>query len=423
MSMVRDDPSEAPKPSGPAQPSGAAGQLFKKWSFLGEGHLGSAHSCKRAYCVDLRTFTEMLKERRLKVDRSTVLQIFQQAQKQSVRRPDDPRPSGDPTEMYWVEFELAIRKVCGYLKIESIADEEGGCSESIAAADEGGALQCRNRSRSEVAMGGGCEISPAKHSRSEVTKNSRPEAESIADEAGVDAAAPNTPLKGQTPPGPSAPAARRAPPPVQVDGQFNATSASPTSKIGASTSGRLAGETPRNKAGSDKALVQAPEHGSNESNNARRAVQTESPAASPTSIGKAPRNKPGGAQALVQAPGHGSEESNDTRRAVPAESPGQKLGGILQCTSGKRRLKPIAHAVCALLRLNRQVWLRSHETLKLSTAEVCNLVYCVRWRALASVPPSSIVRSDWHPGLCSHARAYAPPAPEIPDVRRQVQTS
>ena len=63
MSMVRDDSSEAPKPSGPAQPSGAAGELFKKWSFLGEGHLGSAHSCKRAYCVDLRTFTEMLKER------------------------------------------------------------------------------------------------------------------------------------------------------------------------------------------------------------------------------------------------------------------------------------------------------------------------------------------------------------------------
>jgi len=284
-------------------------------------------------------------------------------------------------------------------------------------------MQCRNRSRSEVAMGGGCEISPAKHSRSKVTKNSRPEAESIADEAGVDAAAPSTPLKDQAPPGTSAPAARRAPPPVQVDGQLNPTSASPTSKIGASKSERLAGGTPRNKAGSDKALVQAPEHGSNESNNARRAVQTESPAASPTSIGQALRNKPGGAKALVQAPGHGSEESNDARRAVPAESPGQKLGGILQCTSGKRRLKPIAHAVWALLRLNRQVWLRSHEALKLSTAEVCNLIYCVRWRALASVPPSSIVRSDWHPGLCAHARAHAPPAPEIPDVRRQVQTS
>ena len=75
--MVRDDSSEAPKPSGPAQPSGAAGELFKKWSFLGEGHLGSAHSCKRAYCVDLRTFTEMLKERRLKVDRSiSILHLF-----------------------------------------------------------------------------------------------------------------------------------------------------------------------------------------------------------------------------------------------------------------------------------------------------------------------------------------------------------
>ena len=169
---------------------------------------------------------------------------------------------------------------------------------------------------------------------------------------------------------------------MQVDAQFNPTSASPTSKIGASKSERLAGGTPRNKAGSDKALVQAPEHGSNESNNART-VQAESPAASesPTSIGKAPRNKPGGAKALVQAPGHDSEESNDARRAVPAESPGQKLGGILQCTSGKRRLKPIAHAVCALLRLNRQVWLRSHEALKLSTVEVCNLVHCALARA------------------------------------------
>jgi hypothetical protein len=335
------DSSEVPKPSG------AAGELFKKWSFLGEGHLGSAQSCRRAYCVDLRAFSEMLKERRLKVDRSTVLQIFQQAQKQSVRRPDDPRPSGDPTEMYWVEFELAIRKVCEHLKIESIADEGGGCPESIA--DEGGALQYQNRSRSEVLMGGGCKISPAKHSRSELAlKHDRSEADSIADKVGGGTTAPRTPPKGQTPPAPSAPAARCALPPVQVDAQLNATSASPTSKSGASTSGRLAGETPR--------------------------------------------NKPGG-KALGQAPGHGSKESNDARRAVPAESPGQKLGGILQRTSGTRRLKPIAHAVCALLRLNRQVWLRSHEALKLITAEVCNLVYCALARACVRVA-LFIMRSD-----------------------------
>jgi len=96
----------------------AAGELFKQWSFPGEGHLGSSQGSKRANCVDLRAFTEMLKALRLKIDRRTVQQIFQQAQKQAVRRPDEPRPDGDPTEMYWVEFELALRKVCEHLKLD-----------------------------------------------------------------------------------------------------------------------------------------------------------------------------------------------------------------------------------------------------------------------------------------------------------------
>ena len=114
-------PKVAVKKADDAQPtpSGVLGILFKKWS--GAGQSGG----KKAKSVDFKEFTEMLKALKLmpaKLSRHKAQEIFRQAN----RRPGDPTPDGDTSEMDWDEFEFAMNKVCQFCKVEVDALVEGG---------------------------------------------------------------------------------------------------------------------------------------------------------------------------------------------------------------------------------------------------------------------------------------------------------
>jgi len=95
-----------PKRAGPIY------ELFRRWCGAGEGQAGSSRA-RSVYFKEWQTMLQSLNLMPDKIGKHKVQEIFKQAN----RRPGDPMPDGNTSEMDWDEFEFAVQKVCEFCKV------------------------------------------------------------------------------------------------------------------------------------------------------------------------------------------------------------------------------------------------------------------------------------------------------------------